>query len=58
MKRSIYASKTLILNVDFLRLFKICANTAQTWRDEKLVEYSQVKGKIYYRLEDVEKLSN
>ncbi|SOC80934.1 hypothetical protein SAMN06296241_2498 [Salinimicrobium sediminis] len=55
----VYTARTLILdNADFIQLFKICAKTAQTWRDEGLIEYSQVKGKIFYRLEDVEKLLN
>ena len=58
-QNGIYTSKTIILNnADFIQLFKICAKTAQTWRDEGLIEYSQVKGKIYYRIEDVEKLLN
>ena len=52
-------SQTMILdNADFIQLFKISAKTAQNWRDEGLVEYCQVKGKIFYRLEDVEKLLN
>ena len=52
-------SQTMILdNADFIQLFKISAKTAQNWRDEGLIEYCQVKGKIFYRLEDVEKLLN
>lgn len=58
-EKGIYTSKMLILdNADFIQLFKISARTAQNWRDEGLIEYSQVKGKIFYRLEDVEKLLN
>ncbi|MDX1751853.1 MAG: hypothetical protein R3259_01595 [Salinimicrobium sediminis] len=58
-ENGVYTARTLILdNADFIQLFKICAKTAQTWRDEGLIEYSQVKGKIFYRLEDVEKLLN
>ena len=58
-EKGIYTSKMLILdNADFIQLFKISARTAQNWRDEGLIEYSQVKGKIFYRVEDVEKLLN
>jgi len=42
-------------NSDFMEMFKISARTAQNWRDEGLIEYAQVKGKIYYKLKDVQK---
>lgn len=58
-ERDMSGSKTVILdNADFIALFKISGKTAQNWRDEGLIEYSQVKGKIYYRAKDVEKLLN
>jgi hypothetical protein len=34
----------------------ISKRTAQTWRDEKRISFSQVGAKIYYRREDVEQL--
>ena len=34
----------------------ISKRTAQTWRDEGLISYSQVGSKIYYRMSDVQKL--
>ena len=40
-------------NSDFIQMFKISARTAQHWRDEGLIEYTQVKGKFYYRLTDI-----
>ncbi|MFZ0489973.1 MAG: helix-turn-helix domain-containing protein [Salegentibacter sp.] len=43
----------LLDNADFIQLFKISAKTAQHWREEGLIEYSQIKGKIYYKLQDV-----
>lgn len=43
-------------NVDFLQLMKISKRTAQTWRDEGRIAFSQIGGKIYYRLEDIEVL--
>jgi hypothetical protein len=35
---------------------KISKRTAQTWRDEGKISFSQVGSKIYYKLSDVEKL--
>lgn len=49
---------TILDNAEFIKLFRITSKTAQNWRDEGLIEYSQVKGKIYYRAEEVEKLLN
>lgn len=58
-ERNMSGYKTTILdNAEFVKLFRITGKTAQNWRDEGLIEYSQVKGKIYYRAEDVEKLLN
>lgn len=37
-------------------LMKISKRTAQTWRDEGKISFSQVGNKIYYKLSDVEKL--
>ena len=34
----------------------ISKRTAQTWRDEGVVSFSQIGSKIYYRMSDVEKL--
>ena len=43
-------------NQEFLQLMNISKRTAQTWRDEGLISYSQVGSKIYYRMSDVQKL--
>ena len=43
-------------NSDILRLFKITAKTASNWREEGLLPYSQIKGKLYYKLADVHKV--
>ncbi|MDT0691140.1 helix-turn-helix domain-containing protein [Salegentibacter sp. F188] len=48
----------LLDNADFIQMFKISAKTAQNWREEGLIEYAQVKGKIYYRLEDIKNFIN
>ena len=51
--RQLQDEDLLLDNADFIQLFKISAKTAQNWRNEGLIEYSQVKGKIYYRLKDI-----
>ena len=43
-------------NQEFLQLMNISKRTAQTWRDEGIVSFSQIGSKIYYRMSDVEKL--
>ena len=43
-------------NNDFLQLMKISKRTAQNWRDEGKIAFSQVGGKIYYRYGDIEEL--
>ena len=47
---------TFVDNQEFLLLMKISKRTAQTWRDEGRISFSQVGNKIYYKLSDVEKL--
>ncbi|QIG88507.1 helix-turn-helix domain-containing protein [Chryseobacterium sp. POL2] len=42
-------------NEEFLKMMKISRRTAQTWRDEGKISFSQVGNKIYYKLSDVEK---
>ncbi|WP_081209355.1 helix-turn-helix domain-containing protein [Salegentibacter sediminis] len=48
----------LLDNADFIQMFRISAKTAQTWREEGLIEYAQVKGKIYYSLKDIKGFIN
>ena len=38
----------------FERLLGIAKSTAQSWRDQGMIAFSQVGTKIYYRMEDVE----
>ena len=45
-------------NQEFLFLMKISKRTAQTWRDEGKISFSQVGNKIYYKMADVEELLN
>lgn len=48
--------ETYLDNNEFMTLLKVSKRTAQTWRDEGKISFSQVGSKIYYKLSDVEKL--
>ena len=43
-------------NEELIAMLKISRRTAQTWRDEGKISFSQVGNKIYYKLSDVGKL--
>jgi hypothetical protein len=45
-------------NVDFIKLMNISKRTAQAWRDEGKIAFSQVGGKIYYKMSDVQVMLN
>lgn len=45
-------------NQEFMQLMNISLRTAQKWRDSKIIGFSQVGSKIYYRLSDIQKLLN
>jgi hypothetical protein len=45
-------------NQEFMQLMNISKRTAQQWRDNKIIGFSQVGNKIYYRLVDIQKLLN
>jgi DNA-binding MarR family transcriptional regulator len=47
---------TFLDNQEFLQLMHISKRTAQSWRDEGKVSFSQIGSKIYYRMSDVQKL--
>lgn len=51
-------SKKFIDNQEFLLLMNISKRTAQNWRDNQIIAFSQVGHKIYYKLSDVEELIN
>jgi hypothetical protein len=47
---------TFLDNQEFIQLMNISKRTAQTWRDEGIVSFSQIGSKIYYRMSDVKNL--
>ena len=44
----------IIDNDDFISIMKIHSRTAQRWRDDGKIAYSQVGAKIYYTQDDIE----
>lgn len=49
-------NKHYISNSEFLTRMNISKRTAQSWRDEGKISFSQIGNKIYYLLSDVEEL--
>ncbi|UOK41590.1 MULTISPECIES: helix-turn-helix domain-containing protein [Flavobacterium] len=45
-----------ISNEEFQKLMGISSGTAKNWREQGLILYSQIRGKIYYKMRDVAKL--
>ena len=43
-------------NADMMQLFKVSSRTLQRWRDERIVPYKKVGGKIFYLADKVEEL--
>lgn len=48
--------KPFMDNEEFIQLMGISKRTAQCWRDEGKISFSQVGNKIYYKQTDVDKL--
>lgn len=46
----------IIDNSQFMALMGISSKTAELWRKQGIVNYTQVKSKIYYRISDIKTL--
>ena len=46
-------SKVIIDNDEFQRLFKISPNTADNWRKQGIIAFSQINNKIVYKIKDI-----
>lgn len=53
-----FSDDAFIDNPTFLKLMNISPKTAQSWRDQGVVGFSQVGSKIYYRKSDIVNLLN
>lgn len=55
-KNDIKDPKHIILdNLSLSDLFKVSTRTLHQWRYNKLIAYSQVGSKIFYRMDDIQK---
>lgn len=50
------SGEQLLNNREFMKLMNISKKTSQTWRNEGKISFSQVGGKVYYRMSDVKHL--
>lgn len=50
------SKKSIMDNDEFLKFMSVSKRTAQSWRDEGKISFSQVGNKIYYKMADVDKL--
>ena len=55
VKKITVPNEAFVDNKQFTKLMGVSFRTAQTWRDEGKVGFSQEGKKIYYRLSDIEK---
>jgi len=53
-KKNAPSTEKYLDNTEFLFMMKISKRTAQTWRDEGKISFSQIGNKIYYLLSDAE----
>jgi hypothetical protein len=47
---------TFIDNQEFIQIMNVSKRTAQSWRDEGIISFSQIGSKIYYQMSDVQSL--
>ena len=52
------SQETFLDNQEFIQLMNISKRTAQTWRDDGIISFSQIGSKIYYKMKDIETLLN
>lgn len=49
-------NEVFVDNQEFLQIMNVSKRTAQAWRDQKTIAFSQVGNKIYYKMGDIMKL--
>lgn len=49
-------SEVWIDGQDVMQALHICKRTLHSWRESGLLPYSQIKGKFYYKLSDIESI--
>ena len=56
LSNSVPGNDQFVDNEKFVKLMNISKRTAQNWRDEGKIAFSQVGSKIYYKVSDIEDL--
>lgn len=56
MYKQHFPNDPFIDNSKFIELMGISAKTAQTWRDQGIVDFIQINNKIYYRISSIKEL--
>lgn len=49
-------NETWLDGQEVMQLLHISQRTLQTWRDNGILPFSQIKGKFYYKLSDIENI--
>lgn len=49
-------SSRLVTSLEFNKMLGISKRTSQTWRDEGIIEFVQIGGKIFYKYSAIEKM--
>ena len=53
MRQLTRPEEQILNNIEFMKLMKISARTAQTWRDEGKIGFSQEGRKVFYTMKDI-----
>lgn len=58
LKQERFFDKPIIDNDELQQLFSISSGTAKNWRESGIIGFIIIRGKIYYRMEDVNFMLN
>ncbi len=58
MEKSKAPADTILDNKDFIKLMGISDRTALQWRNDGLIQFSQIGNKIYYRMSEIQRFLN
>ena len=51
-----YPYNKIFTNTQFCAFLRISSRTAQTWRDDGIIKYSQIGNKLYYTMKDIREM--
>lgn len=56
LAKSLSPEQTYYDNVDIMKILKVSKRTLMQWRTDGVISFSQIAGKIYYSLADVNQM--